>query len=97
MVKAFIKRVVPSDKAKQLVPLFRQMRSLAMEQPGYISGETLRNYNQPDEYLVISTWESADDWQRWLNSKARQEIQEKIDSLLGGKTEYSLYYHGVGE
>jgi heme-degrading monooxygenase HmoA len=94
-VKAFIKRNVPADKAKDMVPLFRQMRALAMEQHGYISGETLRNVDQPEEYLVISVWNSAVDWQKWLESRQRQAIQEKIDALLGGKTEYSLYHHGL--
>ncbi len=95
MVKAFIKREVPPDKGREILPLFRKMRVLAMEQPGYISGETLRNYNYPDEYLVISTWNSVEDWQRWLESKERQRIQEEIDSILQSRTEYSLYYHGL--
>ncbi|MGM0423566.1 MAG: antibiotic biosynthesis monooxygenase family protein [Thermodesulfobacteriota bacterium] len=95
MVKAFIKRRVPQDKARDMIPLFRKMRSMAMEQPGYISGETLKNYNDPEEYLVISVWQSADDWQSWLESKERQQIQEQIDDLLGGRTEYSLYAPGV--
>ncbi|MCF8106257.1 MAG: antibiotic biosynthesis monooxygenase [Desulfohalobiaceae bacterium] len=96
-VKALIKRKVPDDKAKKMIPLFRRMRTLAMEQPGYISGETLRNVNQPDEYLVISVWNSSQDWQKWLDSKERQEIQDQIDDLLGGRTEYALYHHGFAE
>ena len=96
-VKALITRRVPDDKAKEMVPLFREMRQLAMEQPGYISGETLRNVDQPEEYLVISVWNSSADWQKWLESRERQTIQEKIDSLLGGKTEYALYHHGFAE
>lgn len=96
-VKAFIKRTVPAGKVKEMVPLFRQMRILAMEQPGYISGETLRNIDQPDEYMVISVWNSSADWQKWLESGERQEIQKKVDALLGGKTEYSLYHHGFAE
>ena len=95
MIKVLIKREVPTDKGKQILPLFKKMRSLAMEQPGYISGETLRNYNDPEEYLVISVWSSADDWQNWLESRERQQVQEEIDALLGGRTEYSVYHHGV--
>ncbi|MFO7876298.1 MAG: antibiotic biosynthesis monooxygenase family protein [Desulfovermiculus sp.] len=97
MVKAFIKRRVPSDKAREMIPLFRKMRTLAMQQHGYISGETLRNMDQEDEYLVVSAWNSAKDWQRWLESKERQEVQKEIDQLLGGKTEYSLYHTGFSE
>lgn len=97
MVKAFIKRRVPSDKAREMIPLFRKMRTMAMQQPGYISGETLRNIDQEDEYLVISAWNSSADWQRWLESKDRQAVQQEIDDLLGGKTEYSLYHTGFSE
>jgi len=97
MVKAFIKRAVPRDKEKEIIQLFREMRELAMKQPGYISGETMKNVNQPEEYLVISTWTSSADWQQWLDSPERQKIQKEIDSVLGGKTEYSLYHYGFSE
>ncbi|RLB78881.1 MAG: antibiotic biosynthesis monooxygenase, partial [Deltaproteobacteria bacterium] len=63
-------------------------------QPGYISGETLRNIDDPEEYLVISTWQSLEDWQRWAKSEQRAEVQNKIDNLLGQKTEYSSYLYG---
>ena len=86
-VKALIKRVVPESKAKDMIPLFRQMRALAMNQDGYISGETLRNLNNTEEYLVISSWQSSDAWVNWLNSSDRQKIQARIDELLGGQTE----------
>ena len=95
MIKVFIRRHVPTEKGKEILPLFKKMRSLAMEQEGYISGETLRNYNDPEEYLVISVWRSPEDWQRWLDSRERQEVQQEIDSVLGGRTEYSVYHHSL--
>ncbi len=96
-VKVFIKRRVPEDKARDMVPLFRKMRSLAMNQNGYISGETLRNMNDPEEYIVISSWQSSDEWVAWLKSSERQEIQNQIDTLLGGQTQYEIYHYGFSE
>lgn len=96
-VKALIKRVVPESKARQMIPLFRQMRALAMNQDGYISGETLRNLNNTEEYLVISSWQSSEAWVNWLNSNDRQNIQAKIDELLGGQTQYDVYHYGFSE
>jgi heme-degrading monooxygenase HmoA len=96
-VKVFIKRRVPEDKARNMVPLFRKMRSLAMNQNGYISGETLRNMNDPEEYIVISSWQSSDEWVAWLKSNERQEIQNQIDTLLGGQTQYEIYHYGFSE
>ena len=96
-VKALIKRVVPESKAREMIPLFRQMRALAMNQDGYISGETLRNLNNSEEFLVISSWQSSEAWITWLNSAERQQIQEKIDALLGGQTKYEIYHYGFSE
>jgi heme-degrading monooxygenase HmoA len=96
-VKVLIRRNVPQDKARGMIPLFRKMRTLANEQPGYITGETMKNLEKPDEFLVISTWETSDDWKRWVESSERQQIQTQIDKLLGGKTEYEIFHYGFAE
>ena len=93
-VKIIIKRMVPKDKEAALVPLLIALRSKATARTGYISGETLRNMDNPEEYLVISTWQSLDNWNVWASSKQRAEIQEKIDALLGKKSEYDTYLYG---
>jgi heme-degrading monooxygenase HmoA len=92
-VKIIINRSVSKEKEKDLRPLLIQLRALATAQPGYISGETLRNVDRPEEYLVISTWQSVDNWKAWASSKERADIQDKIDTLLGTKTEYNLYLY----
>jgi heme-degrading monooxygenase HmoA len=94
-VKILITRKVPQEKAREMLGLFREMRSLATAQPGYISGETLKSRDRQDVYLVISTWQGPEDWDKWLQSKQRQEIQAKIDHLLGGKTEYEVFNYGL--
>jgi heme-degrading monooxygenase HmoA len=96
-VKIRIKRIVPENKAKEMIPLFRQMRVLATNQSGYISGETLKSFDRPDMFLVISTWKSSDYWEKWLLSKERKETRDKIDALLGAKTEYEMFHYGFQE
>ncbi len=93
-IKIIITRKVPKDKQDQLRPFLLQLRALATSQPGYISGETLRNLDSPEEYLVISTWKSKEKWDAWFNNPQRQEVQKKIDDLLGQKTTYSRYLYG---
>ena len=75
----------------QLGPLLAEARKLAFRQPGYISGETMRNVDDPYEYLVISTWKSVEDWERWFANEDRAEIEGKIDTVLGAPTEYRVY------
>ena len=96
-IKVLIKRSVPENKAKDMIPLVRQLRILAINQAGYISGETLKSFDVPDTFLVISNWQSSDDWEKWLLSKERQKVQANIDSLLGGKTEYEMFHYGFTE
>ena len=96
-VKVIIRRIIPEHRAADLVPLLRQLRAMATLQPGYISGETLRRIDKPDEFLVISTWKSRQDWDRWASSQERTEIQGKIDTVLGGKTEFGIFQHGLAE
>jgi heme-degrading monooxygenase HmoA len=45
----------------------------------------------PYEYLVISTWKSVEDWERWFANKQREVIEGKIDAVLGSSTEYRVY------
>jgi len=95
-VKILIKRSLPLDKAKAqyIVSIFRQLRMLALEQEGYISSETLRSMEHPQEFLVISTWRSLEDWQRWFDSRQRKELHSKVDNLLESGTTYELYQYG---
>jgi heme-degrading monooxygenase HmoA len=85
------RRVKPGRQAKELVPLILHLRALATYQVGYISGTTLSNLEYPDECLVVSRWESIDDWNRWRQSRQRTAIEQKIEMLTGEKTEYNIY------
>ena len=92
-VKIIIKRKVPKNLEKELLPLIKKLRILTTKQPGYISGETMNRVDKPGQSLVISTWETSEDWGKWLNSQERKVIQDQIDTLLGEKTEYEIYGH----
>jgi heme-degrading monooxygenase HmoA len=93
-VKILIKRRLPLDKDKYAVELLRQLRTLAMQQEGYISGETLRSIENSEEFLVISTWRSFEDWRNWLNNSQREGLQSKVDILSGRRTTYEAYQQG---
>lgn len=93
-VKIIILRKVDREKETQLSPLLIKLRSLAMAQPGYVSGETLMNADDPEQYLVISTWKNINYWNQWVESENRSRIQAEIDEILGEKTYYQIYYNG---
>lgn len=91
-IKILIKRKIPKGfEYPKFNKLIRQLRALAVVQHGYISGETLRRIDHPQDYLVISTWQSVDAWDTWRMSQKRAEIQEQIDAMLVVPTEDEMY------
>ena len=91
-VKVIILRHVPAETMEALTPLLIELRSWALKQPGYISGETLLRVDEPTENLVISTWDSLEHWNAWLANPDRAVIQAKVDQLLGSETLFQVYY-----
>jgi heme-degrading monooxygenase HmoA len=86
MVKVLMERTIRGQNVGQIVRLLRQLRVLAMQQPGYISGETLHGVDDPNYYLVISTWESLKQWQNWFNNPERRQLSTEIDGFLASPT-----------
>jgi heme-degrading monooxygenase HmoA len=96
-ITVFIQRKFSDkEKAAKLSPLIVEIRSLATTQPGYITGKTFRCLDCPGEYIVISTWNSLEDWNNWLQSKQRMALQKQVDDLLGEVTQYRIYEPLVG-
>ena len=92
-VKIIIKRRVPEGTEKELGVFLKEMRNRCNDQPGYISGETYQRVDHPQEILVISNWQSIETWNRWVASAERTEVQNKIDFLLGERTDYEVYQY----
>ena len=86
MVKVLMERTIRGQHVGEIVRLLRQLRVKAMQQPGYISGETMHGVDDPNYYLVISSWESQGQWQNWLNHPERQKLSAEIDRYLESPT-----------
>ena len=93
-VKIVIKRQGSGIQSEQLSPFLLKLRNLAMNQPGYITGETLKSIDPPGKTMVVSTWESNEAWQEWLANPERVAIQAQIDVLIGEPTAYEIYSPG---
>jgi heme-degrading monooxygenase HmoA len=93
-VKIIIRRKLSTEKGPELLRLLVELRTKATRQPGYISGETLRNVNDPEDYVVISTWENLENWNAWSASEERAEIDERINDLLRERAKYNIYFYG---
>jgi len=92
-VIVLIKRKVLPENESLLEELYREMRGSALGQRGYIGAETLKRVDVTGEFLIISKWQTLDDWSRWLVSKERRSFQERIDMLTSAETKFEVYSH----
>ena len=94
-VKVFIKRYVKKGKTQEAVELLKDVRSQALKQPGYISGETLINHYDPRNITVVSTWQTIDDWIRWEESDERSAKEDQLEGLQEGPADFEIYDLGL--
>jgi len=90
-IKVFIKRYVKKGKTEDTLALLNEVRSQALKQAGYISGETLVNHYDPSNITVISTWQTIEDWIRWQESDARAVQEDQLESLQEGPANFEIY------
>jgi heme oxygenase (mycobilin-producing) len=86
-VRVIIQRRVRYGRETELRRALEKMRTQALEQPGYVSGETLRCPSDPSLWVVISTWETMADWQRWALGPDRTEFETRIAHLVEAPTQ----------
>ena len=90
-VRIIIERKIKKRMELDLVKLLLELRSRAVKQKGYITGETLRDYDDPSTHIVISTWMSVEDWKRWSTRGDRMEVHSKIEELLTEPSRTKIY------
>jgi len=95
LVKIFIKRRFKTGKVKEINALLRDFRSGAMTQAGYVSGETLVSQEDPQNVLVIGTWQNMESWLAWKGNPRRQEFETMLEMYQEGPTQYEAYVLGV--
>ena len=91
MVRIVIERHLKEGKKGDLMPLLKELRAVAMHQPGYVTGETLASTEDPSIISTLSTWRSLEDWKAWEKSEPRIKLYERIEPLLVEKPKVSIY------
>jgi quinol monooxygenase YgiN len=95
LVKIFIKRRFKKGKVKEISAILRDFRAGAMDKPGYVSGETLVSYEDPQNVLVIGTWQDMESWLAWKDNPKRKEFEAMLEIYQEGPTRYEAFMLGV--
>lgn len=94
-VKILIKRKFKDANQKNVSLVIGESRRNAMQRQGYISSESLCGTDDPNLILVISMWQSKEDWEDYKNSSVRKETEQKFSEMFERPTEYETFNLGL--
>jgi heme oxygenase (mycobilin-producing) len=92
-IKVIIERKAIPGNDLELNRMLMELRAKAVKVKGYISGETLRELDDPNTCIVIATWNTLEDWKSWESNKERVDLQARIDALLRAPSKHRVFVY----
>ena len=90
MIKVIIERKIKLGKENEAWDLLHELRSKAIQQSGYVTGETLMGYDDSSLWFAIGTWLEVENWQAWLKSPDRKALVEREKALIDAPIKTTL-------
>ncbi len=89
MIKVVVEREL--KHGEDIGRLLLELHMIAVQQKGHVSNETWINASDSRNIVILSTWQSLEDWKAWEESQSRLNILQKIEPLVAGKTKIDVY------
>lgn len=91
MIRVLIERTIAEGLEHYYDCTIKRVVSQVVEAPGCIGGESLKDRANPRRRIVMSKWQSVEDWENWYQSRHRKQVLSEIMPLLeGGEKVYML-------
>lgn len=82
MIRVLIERHI----AESLEPVYeersRKVLQHAVSAPGFVSGETLVDSDDPNHHFTLANWRSEADWLRWQRSEERKSLMAELIPMM---------------
>lgn len=82
MIRVLIEREIAEGLEQPYQEAITGMMQAIVRAPGYLSGESLRDANNPQRHFILSSWQSTAAWQRWASSDERRRALDAIRPFL---------------
>ncbi|UZE94642.1 antibiotic biosynthesis monooxygenase family protein [Alkalimarinus alittae] len=82
MIRVIIERHIAETLETTYEQAAKNTLQQAVSADGFISGESLRNANDPNHRLILSNWRSVQDWHRWFQSDERKDVMNVLMPML---------------
>lgn len=82
MIRVIIDRFIAESLEANYEVTAKETLQEAIQAPGFISGESLKDVFHERHRVVLCNWRSLQDWQRWLSSPERKKMMEQLNLML---------------
>jgi heme-degrading monooxygenase HmoA len=89
MIKGIIGYKVLSYK--DVEPILMQLRSHAMQYPGFVGAENLISEEDLSVVLMMSTWETIENWRTWVESSRTRDLLRQAKAVVMGTARVTAY------
>ncbi|MDJ0883135.1 MAG: antibiotic biosynthesis monooxygenase family protein [Desulfobacterales bacterium] len=96
-IKVQITRNFKPGTLEQASRILIRARYQAMGMPGYIASETWSDLNDPHKVVVVSMWQSIDNWNQWQDSPQRGEFVTELGKIMLGGEHLAFYALGINQ
>jgi heme-degrading monooxygenase HmoA len=76
---------------KDVEPILMQLRSHAMQYPGFVSAENLVSEEDFSVVMMITTWQTIENWRMWAESKITQDLLRQAKAVVMGSARLTAY------
>ena len=84
MIRVIIERTIAETMESTYEDTAKETLQQAIRAEGFISGESLRDVDNPRHRIVLCKWRSQTDWDHWFHSNERKEMMNKLNLMLEG-------------
>jgi len=90
MIYVLIERIIADDLEHYYDCTIKRTVSAVIKAPGCISGEALKDAENTRRRIVMSKWQSKQDWDNWFHSSERRHVIAEISPMLVGREKISM-------
>ena len=82
MIKVIIERQIAEGMESTYEEEIRKTLGAVLGAPGYISGATFNDVDDPNRRVIITNWADLASWHQWYRSDRRREVHALLHMIL---------------
>lgn len=82
---------VKKGKEREWDAAMRERMAAATKQPGWVEGQMLQPENHPSRRVIVGTWQTHSDWEKWHEDPLFAETREELEGLVAEREHHAWH------